>query len=261
MKLDRLIHSLLVVLFVGVIPSIAFAQEDYEVVQDTTTGKYHISFPDDDVEEAEYVIRPNEGLPTVSDSKVITSVEWKEITNDKTYKYEKKKEKKTKKQDTLFEMTQFGALVMQLVFYGGLALLLVLIGWFVFKYINRKKDNFEKQLLTSEDKLFASKEEELQMQLQENLNNANYNESIRYRFGVVLKKLEAEKIITWKPGATNDNYLKDLPHYAQPKFKDLVQLFNKACYSGLEINEGEYNLFERYASTFEDLLTSKDKQQ
>lgn len=132
-----------------------------------------------------------------------------------------------------------------------------LILYFLIKIFLNKNGNF----------FFSKKNKKLNIHnenLQENIHEINFPESIanfeqqkdyrsaiRYQFLLILKKMSAQKYITWNPEKTNKDYLNEIKNpNLKEKFKKLIYIFDYVWYGEFSIDEEKYQEFKKKFSDF-----------
>lgn len=77
-------------------------------------------------------------------------------------------------------------------------------------------------------------------------NEKQYRSAVRYRFLLVLKKLNDQKHIVWNPEKTNQDYLAELKQTnLKDEFEELIYIFDYVWYGEFEVKEAQYHKFRQ----------------
>lgn len=133
--------------------------------------------------------------------------------------------------------------LIDVVFYVGTALLIILIIWLVINASRAKNSNEKTAFLTEsvlelENKIHEVSLDEL---LAAAIQAGNYRQAVRIHFLMIIKKMSQEGLIHWRKEKTNWDYFLEIKNpKLLPEFKTSIVVFERFWYGDLEINEALY---------------------
>jgi len=134
-------------------------------------------------------------------------------------------------------------------------ILIPLIIYLLFKYklSSKKVEPTIKQEVEIED----IKKVDLDKLLKEALLDHNYRLALRYRFLIILQKLDLKKLVKWNKQKTNRNYVNEISNPLRGDFRSITNIFDRAWYGNENISGEDYLLLESRFSYFENLINEK----
>lgn len=134
----------------------------------------------------------------------------------------------------------------------GYALILVLLGFFLFYLIRSvRPNNSEIHPIADLDKIEDLGKLNLQRLLDEALKKQDYRLAVRIRYLEVLQKLNDRRDIIWKPYKTNRDYVTELLHRNYGRnFKRLSSRFDLIWYGQIQIDKMAYQEYSLAIDAF-----------
>lgn len=138
------------------------------------------------------------------------------------------------------------------LFNGILLAAFVILIWVLFR--SRFQGVFlrnpeEKGIVFTENEISGSID--FEALLKEALQGKNFNLAVRYWYLILLRKLDQKKMITYKPGKTNFEYISELGSKdLQPLFRTATRNYEYAWYGQFTLDESTYN---EIASSYRNL--------
>jgi F0F1-type ATP synthase assembly protein I len=196
----------------------------------------------------------------------ITDQQWKELTNDKAFRYAKEKEMKEIKDMSVsdnfisglvaaifaFFSTSFGKTLVWIILFG-------IIGYALAKIVISERAGFfrkSKQISDEEPPTYEVPTEDLmKTNWEEYLDRAskdgNMRLVIRYSYMLMLQLMQRRQIIHYRPDKTNYDYYFELnsTNHKYP-FRQLTRQYEYAWYGNYPVSESAY---KEYMQTFASL--------
>lgn len=172
----------------------------------------------------------------------------------KTLDYDKKKYKIVRKEVDLPEFW-FDLPSEKLVVIVLMIILIPLIIFFLFKY--KSRNNWILKPEIKEVEIEDIKKVDLLKLLNNALLEQDYRLALRYRFLIILQKLDLQKLVKWHKQKTNRNYVNEISTPLKGDFRSITTIFDRAWYGNESISVDDYSLLESRFLYFENLINEK----